>query len=386
MVEQQLVVVVGGSGWVAEIDFMMKKPMRVSSLFQVGWLLMGLLFVSCGLIPGSAIKPATSVSPTLTDTIPAQPNMQPVEPVMSLDLSANQEKQQVLTALIWLPDGRFALSGSGGISLYRLPKAGLQPQAIPAFQSQVAAENPTLLRSTPDGVDLAWITAGHTVVYWNTAQEINAANISASDSPITGLALNPNKKELAYSTLNGEMFLWGSGSQSVIQKWQQSAWLSDLSFSPDGQYLAGVDPSSFAATIYTQDGQVIKRLEWTEAVNSSILGAFFSPDWKKLAWVSQSAVQFMDVASGKTTILLNHEDAVGAVAWAPDSILFATSSTITQGEDITAAVLVWDSNTGKLLHTYPQSAPVQSITFAPDNLSLAVLDVTSQLHVWELNQ
>ncbi len=75
----------------------------------------------------------------------------------------------------------------------------------------------------------------------------------------------------------------------------------------------------------------VKRLEWTEAVHPSLLGAFFSPDWKKLAWVSQSVVQFMDVATGKTTVLLSHEDAVGAVAWAPDSTMFATSSTINPG-------------------------------------------------------
>ena len=134
---------------------------------------------------------------------------------MSLDLSATQGDKQVLTSLIWLPDGRFVLAGSGGISLYRLPKAGLQPQAAPAFQSQVVAENPTLLTSTPDGIDLAWITAEHTVIYWNTAQAANAVSISASDSPITGLALNPNKKDLAYSTLKGDIFLWDSAARKL---------------------------------------------------------------------------------------------------------------------------------------------------------------------------
>ena len=57
---------------------------------------------------------------------------------------------------------------------------------------------------------------------------------------------------------------------------------------------------------------MLKQLEWTEAVNPSLSGAFFSPDWKKLAWVSQSVVQFMDVTTGKTTTLLSHEDASGS--------------------------------------------------------------------------
>jgi WD40 repeat protein len=379
-------VVVGESGWASELEILMKKTVRISSLFFIAWFLIGLLFVSCSIIPGSEIKTLVPLSPNVTGTIPVQSTPLPGDPVISFDLSANQASNQILTSLLWLPDGKFVLTGSGGISLYQLPKAGLQPQAVPAFQSQVEAENPTLLTSTPDGVDLAWITAQYTVVYWNITQAANAANISASESPITGLALNPNKKDLAYSTLKGEIFLWGSDSQKITQKWQQNAWLSDLSFSPDGQFLAGVDPSSFIATIYTQDGHVLKQLEWTEAVTPSLFGAFFSPDWKKLAWVSQSVVQFMDVTTGKTTVLLSLEDAVSAVAWSPDSKLFATSSTINQGGDIIAAVMVWDSNNGKLNHTYPQTSPVQSITFAPDNLSLAVLDVAGQLHVWHLDQ
>jgi WD40 repeat protein len=377
---------VGASGWALETRILMKKPVRLYILYHITWIWVGVLFVSCSYIPNPLNKTTATLSPIVDGTTPIQPNPQPGEPVISLDLSANQENQQGLTSLLWLPDGRFVLTGSGGVSLYQLPTTGLQPQAAPAFRSQVAAENPTLLASTPDGVELAWITAGRTVEYWDTAQASNAVNISTSDTPITGLALNPNKKDLAYSTLQGEISIWDSDSHRISQKWQQNAWLSDLSFSPDGQYLAGVDPSSLTATIYSVDGQIIKRLEWTEAVNPALLGAFFSPDWKKIAWVSQSAVQFMNVETGKNEALIGHEDAVGSVAWAPDSTMFATSSTKAGERDITAVVLVWDSNTGKLLHTYLQNSPVQSITFAPDNLSLAVLDVVGQLHVWRLDQ
>jgi WD40 repeat protein len=378
-------VVVGESGWAAEFEILMKKIVRICNLFCIAWLCAGLLVVSCSLVPGVEGRTTATTLPDVRGTMPLPSTALPGDPVLSLDLSANQANKQVLTSLLWLPDGRFVLTGSAGISLYQMPNAGLQPQAAPAFKSQVVAVNPTLLTSTPDGLDLAWISAEHTVVYWNTAQSVAAGNISVSDSPVTGLALNPNKKDLAYSTLKGEILLWGSGSQSITQKWQQNAWLSNLSFSPDGQYLAGVDPSSLTATIFTQDGHVLKQLEWTEAVNPSLFGAFFSPDWKKLAWVSQSVVQFMDVTTGKPTVLLSHEDVVGAIAWSPDSMLFATSSTINLGGDIIAAVMIWDSNTGKLKHTFPQNSPVQSITFAPDNQSLAILDIAGQLKVWRLD-
>jgi len=373
-----------GSSWVDKSEIGMKIIVRAGSLFRISWLSLGFLCISCNLISNTTVYPTPTVTSSLAGTEPTQPFPQTSEPVMSVDMSANQGSGPVLTALIWLPEGKFAFAGSGGISLYRLPDAGIQPQAVPAFQSQVTAENPTLLTSTPDGEDLVWISSDRTVVYWDTSQAVNAATIGTSDSPITGLALNPNKKDLAYSTLMGEVLLWDLENQSIIQKWRQKAWLSDLSFSPEGQYLAGVDPSSFSAIIYTLDGQVVKRLEWTEAVFPSLLGAFFSPDWMSLAWVSQSVVQFMDVATGKATVMLSHEDAIGTVAWAPNSSLFATSSTINQAGDIAAVVLVWDASTGKLINTYPQTSPVQSITFAPDNLSLAVLDVDGQLHIWSL--
>jgi WD40 repeat protein len=250
----------------------------------------------------------------------------------------------------------------------------------------MVAENPTLLTSTPDGIELAWISADRKVVYWDTARVSAAEDIAASEAPITGLVINPKKTSLAYSTYKGDVYIWGIDAKKATNSWKKDSWLSDLSFSPDGQYLAGVDLANFTASIYTQDGQIFKQLVWNDSVYPSLTGAFFSPDWKKIAWVAQSAVQIMDGATGEKTFLLSHSDVVSSIAWAPDSKLIATTSTIAQGSDIIAAVLVWDSDTGKLFQTIPQNSPVQGISFAPDIKSLAVLDISGQLHVWQLSQ
>ena len=92
----------------------------------------------------------------------------------------------------------------------------------------------------------------------------------------------------------------------------------------------------------------------------------------------------MDVATGKQTVLLNHEDAVGAIAWASDNFHLATSSILSQNGTVTAAVFVWNADTGLLSAIFPMPAPVQSITFAPDAKSLAVLDVVGKVRIWSL--
>ena len=345
-----------------------------------------MFLVSCNIVLGSEISSTPTRPPILPGVSTQKSTIITSEPLFTLDLSSTQGRKNAITSLIWLPDGKFVMAGSGGISLYQSPNAGLQPQAVPSFQSQTEAENPILLSASRDGSDLAWVTADRTVVFWDTAKPSDAVNIRVSDFPITGLAINPNKEDLAYSNVKGEMVIWGINSQDVINGWKRSSWLSDLSFSPDGKYLAGVDLASFTATIYTLDGQVHKRLEWTDAVYPSLTGGFFSPDWKKIAWVAQSVVQIMDVNSGENTFLLSHEDAVGTIAWASDSTTLATSATITQGGDLIAAVFVWDSDTGKLLQTIPQISPVQSISFAPDDRSLAIVDTDGRMQIWPLNQ
>ncbi len=360
--------------------------LRVREMFRYAWILIGLIFVSCSAIPGALQKTAVTQPPGISSTSSPQPSVKLAEPVYSLDLSANQGKNIPVTSVKWLPDGKFALAGSSGISLYEAPKAGIQPRTAPAMESQMVAQNPTLLTSSPDGLDLAWISADRKVVYWDTAGVSVAEDITASEAPITGLVINPDKTNLAYSTYNGDVFIWGIDAQKVMNSWKKDSWMSDLSFSPDGQYLAGVDLANFTASIYTQDGQIFKQLEWKDPVYPALTGAFFSPDWKKVSWVAQSAVQIMDVTTGDNTFLLSHSDVVSSIAWAPNSKLIATASTIAQGSDIVAAVLVWDSDTGKLLQTIPQNTPVQGISFAPDAKSLAVLDVSGQLHVWQLSQ
>jgi len=362
----------------------MKKHLQTGITSRISWIILGFLIISCNGTPNQATAPVVLPSSIPIATSTQQQLVHSTTPLISLNLAGGDSLQRGLNAALWLPNGKLALSGANGVSLYQGLQAGLRAQSAPSFQTQAAAENPTLLTAAADGSGLTWVSGQRKIMFWDTTQSDAVSMIVESDSPVTGLALEPDQTELVYSNLNGSLIFQDIGSHEITRKWELTSWLNNLSFSPDGQYLAGTTLSDFKVTIYSQTGEVIKQLEWGDAVHPALSGAFFSPNWQKVAWVSRSAVQLMDVATGEQTVLLNHEDAVGTIAWASDNHLLATSSILSQNGTVTAAVFVWNADTGLLSAILPMPTPVQSITFAPDAKSLAVLDVTGEVRIWSL--
>ena len=324
----------------------------------------------------------TGPSGSITDT-PA--GLVGPTPAAALDLMSGSADLRDSSALIWLSGDRIAVAVAAGVALIGIPTLGPAPQA--AQRLAIAnGESPTFLTTSPTKTNVAWVSGGNTVAYWDTSIAEQAKIIVSSENPITGLAINPQGNLAAYATTQGDLVQVDLSNQTVAWDWQVPGWLVNLSYSPDNQSLAGIDLANFTATIYSQDGQVEKQLAWSGTASSSLYGGFFSPDWTLIAWVAQGAVQLMDVSSGQEGSLLNHQDAVSSVVWSPDSKIIATSAAMFNDGNLEPVVYLWSPNLDTPISTLPQKAAVQSISFSPDGQSLAVLDVSGSVQIFNLSR
>jgi WD40 repeat protein len=335
-------------------------------------------------IKGTTGRPATTTGLARLDT-PAPTGPVGPAPAIAFDLTSGAAGLQGTSALIWLSGNRIAVAGTAGVALIGLPTQGAEPQALQ--QSALASgDNPTFLTASPTKTGITWVSAGNTVQYWDTSLADQAKVLISADNLVTGLAINPPGNIVAYATTHGELVQLDVTNNTVIQNWQIPGWLTNLSYSPDNNFLAGVDLANFTATIFSQDGQVERQLAWAGSASSTLYGGYLSPDWTIIAWVAQSAVQLMNASSGQEGPLLNHEDAVSSIAWSPDSKIIATAAAMTSDGELNPVVYVWSPDLDQPITTIVQNAPVQSLSFSPDGLSLAVLDVSGSVQIFNLSR
>lgn len=291
--------------------------------------------------------------------------------------------------IVWLPGGKGALlAGENSLTLLSTPTLDASPQAgLPETLQTIASNTPSLLSVAQEAAIVAWVSEGKEINVMDATTEMGEPVFTQSISPVTGLALAPNGDHLAYATFSRDIFVQELGERVSAKSWTTPAWLANLSYSPDGTRLAGADLTSF--TLYFLDvsnGQVVSSQEWSGSATSALYGVYLSPDWTQAAWVVQSAVQLMKVASGETGPMLLHQSVVNAIAWSPDSRVIATAAAVMIADDVAPAVFIWDANSGGLINTLVQPAAVQDLTFSTDGRQLAILNINGGLQTWSVGR
>jgi WD40 repeat protein len=294
--------------------------------------------------------------------------------------------------LYWSPaTGNLALAGDQDVRIMPLPRPGIQPQTLGAAAVQLLpAETPTILAGAQSAPRLAWADANNQIFSLDASAGGPAASVVQEDAPVTGLALAPDGNSLAVATSDGNLaivFQLAQQGGQAPQEFALPAWLTHLSYSPDGRSIGGTDLPNFLVYILdAQNGRVVHTLEWFDSPSANLYGAFFAPDWSRIAWVAQTAVQIMNVADGSKGPLLNHEDHISAVAWSPDGARLATVSVTHTDAGPAPAVLIWDPAAGTLVTVLPQPSAVRSLAFSPNGDQIAVVDSQQNLQVWNLER
>jgi len=340
------------------------------------------------LTQAAATLKATIITPEPTYDVMTNPQVGvKIEPENADLLSPSLVMRHENTySFAFLPGGeKVILLGAGGLATLDISKARAENAGVETLSIPMAINQPSLLNIARDSALLVWVNDEKTIDVWNYDDPDGATTIANYEVPITGIALSPDGEGLTVSTYDSILRTWESNFEALPIEWSAPSWLINLSYSPDKKYVGGSDPGNFKVYIFdAENGKLQRTLEWLNNASPVLYGAYFSPDWKNIAWIARGSAQVMELESERYGPLLNHEDFINSVAWSPDSRLLAIATAATVNGNIVPVVVLWDALSGEQLRTLSQSAPIVSLAFSPDGSKLAVLDNSGELQTWSI--
>lgn len=294
-----------------------------------------------------------------------------------------EQKEQMTNgapdSLTWLADSQqLVLNQSNELQIYRISPMSEVEQLEIVGGSQLVAAN--------GSNKLAWVEPNGSVQVWYGDDKGELRSFGGITATITSLAFSVEGDELAAASSQGALHVWDVTDGQDLLTRTLPYWLSNLSFSPDGSYLAGVDKEQFTIHIFEKtSGKEVRSLQWAGTASPALYGAYFSPDWSKVAWVARGTIQLMDVTSGQLSVSLAHEDFVSGMTWSPDGQILASAAAGSYQGAMSPLVIIWDVNTGQAIQTLPVAEPVTRLEFSPDGRKLATLVSSGQLTLWAVS-
>jgi WD40 repeat protein/tRNA A-37 threonylcarbamoyl transferase component Bud32 len=194
--------------------------------------------------------------------------------------------------------------------------------------------------------------------------------------PFGRAAFSPDGTRIASGRGDG-IRVWEVASGKLLllaQKWERTA-VEDLTFSPDGTYLAAA--SNEVRLWSVNEG---RELFVFKEPQGSFRGVAYSPDGVRLAACkSNGGARVWRVTDGKELLeIKGHGEQAGKVAFSPDGARLAT-----QGND--DVVRVYGAADGKELFSlkgFRSSVSGTCLMFSPDGARLATCGDDGLVHVW----
>lgn len=355
------------------------KKTNISRLFVLlGYCLVIYLNIACSQYPSIANTNQTKPSKTNTPFLDSKA----INPNTARKLvTSKQVNFNAANSFIWLPgEQSILLATSAELNLFSLTSSKTSQPV-----TRIQANNPTLLSVSYSTNKIAWTGEDNLLHLWDIDKLVAVPTMGEGTAPITGLSFARVESVIAVAGYEKTITIWDVDLQQKIISWNTSAWLTELSFSPDNRQIAGVDLVGFSLIIFNSNtGEEENEIRWGDSASAVLYNALISPDWGKVAWVSRGIVQIMDTSKDAYGPLLAHEDYVSDVAWAPNSLVIATAAGATVDGQFSPVVQLWDAQTGILLNTLVQKAGVIGVDFSPDGHELAILLSGGVLEIWAI--
>lgn len=298
-------------------------------------------------------------------------------------VTISQEPVSYGIDFVWIETGEYiALSTIESIKFYK----GIKGLEIMNF-ADVPASDPRNLVSAQGTDIISWIESDNIIRFVKLGDLENVVSINSDQETVVSITLTVDEQTLAVSRNDYSIEIWDLSAQQMVNEWSFSFLPGNLSYSPDGDYLAALDKmNSSISIIDTRSGDIERTIELGEPISSNLIGISFSNDWSHIGWVDGSTVHIMRMEDEIIVNQLYHEDSVTALAWSDDNQLIATASVAFLEEDLSPVLNFWSINSGSEIKVIPHDSVISRVSFSPAGNQLGILENSGVLSFWAVQQ
>ncbi len=286
------------------------------------------------------------------------------------------EKEAVKRKALRLEAKRKTAEVPGQAALKKVNKEKREPEVIVQTATQLKAKRSAAQKNIFSRIGYAWATrsTGVKIVFMTVLLTLG---IVLSYLPFFTISLVQTYNQLNDTPAQTKLILPGDNPTFIYVLASTFAdrgpSIYGLTFSSDGQFLAGNSGDIGFQIWNVKDGSVVKELsDFGFAIT-------YSPDGKTLATTRHDKIYLYNTSdySLPTILLEGHTDGVWDVAFSPDGKTIASASW-------DKTVRIWDASTGELLNVLEgHSDHVNSIAFSPNGRFIVSGSEDETAQIWD---